>query len=158
MSTVAFGFSATPAGTGCADGTPDPARVNTLPLTNGLPAADLATSVPASTTIGSPTPIWTGDKHAASPAAAMVDLLVVEIDPARANTATQNIAIRPVYTRTGAATVVNGAAFEYRGRDHPPFTFAGTVVDGTGVMYLSKIEAANASTTDATLCRVKGWK
>lgn len=53
--------------------------------------------------------------------------------------------------------MVNGAAFEYRGRDHPPFTFAGTVVDGTGVMYLSKIEAANANDTD-TLCRTKGWK
>jgi len=155
--TVAFGFSATPAGTGCGDGNPDPAGIYTLPLTNGLPAVDVATNVPASTAIGSPVRIWTGQNHGANKTAPEVDILVVTLDPATADAASQNLKLRPVYTRTGSTTTVNGAAFEYRGRNHPPLTLAGTLEDGTGVMYLTALEAANANTDDV-LARAKGWK
>lgn len=154
--TVAFGFSATPAGTGCGDGTPDPAGIFTTTLTNGLPAVDQAVNVPASTTIGSPVRLWTSANHGVSKTAAAVDIATVTVDPARADSSTQTLKVRPVYTRTGATTTVNGAAFEYRNRDHPPMTLAGTLEDGTGVLYLTAIEAANANTDDI-LARVKAW-
>lgn len=151
-----FGFSATPAGTGEPEDSPAFESIHTLTLTSGVKAADQTTSIPASTSVSSPTRLWTAANHGVSATAASLDALVVAVDPAK--TATDNLSakVRAVYTRTASTSTVN-TVFSLLTRNHAPLVIPGTAEDATGVMYLTAIDGANAN-SEALNVRTTGWK
>lgn len=158
MPSLHFGLSVIPDGVGLTDGRADPDFTGELDLTTGREVVGQDVPIPASTAVGSPVTLWQSSAHGVSATSAAVDFLCTQVDSGRLLDDASTIGIRPVYTRTGATTTVNGAAFEKFDRDHPPQPWATEVVDGTGVMYLTKLEGYNPSTTEAVSVRTKGWK
>jgi len=158
MPSLHFGLSVIPDGVGLTDGRADPDFTGELDLTTGREVVGQDVPIPASTAVGSPVTLWQSSAHGVSATSAAVDFLCTQVDPGRLLDDANTIGIRPVYTRTGSTSTVNGAAFEKCSRDHPPKEWAVEVVDGTGVMFLTKLEGYNPSTTDAVSVRTKGWK
>lgn len=160
MASLSIGFSVTPSGTGCSDGIPDMVRTRTQTLVVGVPAVDVAVSVPTTATAASPTAIWTAAQHGVSAASAAVKDAFVDVDPGLVESSALTIGVRPTYTRASSTTTVSGAVFHQTSRNDPPLRFPGTVTDASGTLYLTNLEALNTNTgtDDAVLARVKGWK